>query len=185
MKKRILGILLAGALTAALAGCAGDSNTEGNSADPNVTNQVKPSETPDATSDTMDEATYLEKVQALPDAMAGLTDDMAETMATMSAAASQEDLDALLTPLEELRVHEQPYYDFAAIDNPPEKYAEAHERLANASTQMGDVLDEYVDLMKGILQGTASEEDSQAIVDKMTSATNELAQAGNALTSIQ
>lgn len=173
MKKKVFAILLAGVLTLALAGCAGDSNTESNSTDPNTT------------SDTMDEASYMEKVNALPDAMIDFNDDMSEIMDTMSTATSQEDLDALLAPLEELRAYEQPYYDFAAIENPPEKYAEAHERLANASTQMGDVLDEYIDLMKGILQGTASEEDGQAVADKMTAAADEIAQAGKALTSIQ
>lgn len=182
MKKRVLAILLAGALALALAGCSGSSNGESNSTDPNSTSQAEQSET---TSDTMDEATYMEKVNALPEAITDFSNDMAEIMSTMSTAASQEDLDALLPQLENLRAYEQPYYDFAAIDNPPEKYAEAHERLANACTQMGDVLDEYVDLMKGALEGTASEEDSQAVVDKMTAAADEMAQAGKALTSIQ
>lgn len=127
----------------------------------------------------------MEKVNALPEAMTDFSTDMAEIMSTMSTATSQEDLDALLAPLEELRAYEQPYYDFSAIDNPPEKYAEAHGRLANACTQMGDVLDEYVDLMKGILEGTASEQDGQTIADKMTAAADEMAQAGKALTSIQ
>ena len=117
--------------------------------------------------------------------MTNFSNDMAEIMSTMSTATSQEDLHALLEPLEALRAYEQPYYDFAAIDNPPEKYAEAHERLANACTQMGDVLDEYVDLMQSIMEGTASEEDSQAITDKFTAATDEMAQAGKALTSIE
>ena len=182
MKKRILGILLAGVLTLALAGCAGDSNTESSSTDPNTTSQVEQSEMPDTTSDTMDEASYMEKVNALPDAMIDFSNAMAEIMST---AASQEDLDALLPQLEDLRAYEQPYYDFAAIDNPPEKYAEAHERLANACTQMGDVLDEYVDFMKGILEGTASDEDDQAIRDKIDAAVEEIVQAGKALTSIQ
>ena len=185
MKKRVLGIVLAGVLTLALAGCAGDSKNEGNSTDPNITNQVEQSETPDTASDTMDEASYMEKVNALPEAMTNFSNDMADIMSTMSTATSQEDLDGLLEPLEELRAYEQPYYDFAAIDNPPEKYAEAHVRLANTCTQMGDVLDEYVDLMQGILEGTATEEDSQAVTDKMTAATDEMAQAGKALTSIQ
>ena len=185
MKKRVLGILLVGVLALALAGCSGDSNGESNSTAPNTTSQVEQSETPDTTSDTMDEASYMEKVNALPDAITDFSTDMAEIMSTMSTAASQEDLDALLAPLEELRAYEQPYYDFAAIDNPPEKYAEAHERLANACTQMGDVLDEYVDLMKGVLEGTASEEDGQAIADQMTAAADEIVQAGKALTSIQ
>ena len=185
MKKRVLGILLASVLTLALAGCAGDSNTESNSTDSNTTSQVEQSESSDTTSDTMDEASYMEKVNALPDAMTDFSNDMAEIMSTMSTAASQEDLDALLSQLEDLRAYEQPYYDFAAIDNPPEKYPEAHVRLANTCTQMGDVLDEYVDLMQGILEGTATEEDSQAVTDKMTAATDEMAQAGKALTSIQ
>ena len=185
MKKRVLGILLVGVLALALAGCSGDSNAKSNSTDPNTTSQVEQNETPDTTSDTMDEASYMEKVNALPDATTDFSTDMAEIMSTMSTATSQEDLDALLAPLEELRAYEQPYYDFAAIDNPPEKYAEAHERLANACTQMGDVLDEYVDLMKGVLEGTASEEDGQAIADKMTAAADEIVQAGKALTSIQ
>ena len=128
---------------------------------------------------------YMEKVNALPEAMTDFSNDMAEIMSTMSSAASQEDLDALLAPLEELRAYEQPYYDFAAIDNPPEKYAEAHERLANACTQMGDVLDEYIDFMKGALEGTSNEEDGQAVADKMTEAADEMAQAGKALTSIE
>lgn len=181
MKKRVLGILLTGVLTLALAGCAGDSNGESNSTDPNATSQVEQSEA----ADTMDEASYMEKVNALPEAMTDFSNDMAEIMSTMSTAASQEDLDALMASLEELRAYEQPYYDFAAIDNPPEKYAQAHERLANACTQMGDVLDEYVDFMKGALEGTASEEDGQAVADKMTEAADEMAQAGKALTSIQ
>ena len=185
MKKRVLGILLASVLTLALAGCAGDSNTESNSTDPNTTSQVEQSEASDTTSDTMDEASYMEKVNALPDAITDFSNDMAEIMSTMSTAASQEDPDALLPQLEDLRAYEQPYYDFAAIDNPPEKYAEAHERLANACTQMGDVLDEYVDLMKGAVDGTASEEESQAVSDRMTAAADEMAQAGKALTSIQ
>lgn len=181
MKKSVLGILLAGALALALAGCAGDSNGESSSADPNITSQVEQSEMPD----TMDEAAYMEKVNALPDAITDFSNDMAEIVSAMSTATSQEDLDALLPQLEDLRGYEQPYYDFAAIDNPPEKYAEAHERLANASTQMGDVLDEYVDLMKGAVDGTASEEDGQAVAEKMTVAADELAQAGKALTAIQ
>lgn len=185
MKKRVLGILLVGVLALALAGCSGDRNAKSNSTDPNTTSQVEQNETPDTTSDTMDEASYMENVNALPDAITDFSTDMAEIMSTMSTATSQEDLDALLAPLEELRAYEQPYYDFAAIDNPPEKYAEAHERLANACTQMGDVLDEYVDLMKGVLEGTASEEDGQAIADKMTAAADEIVQAGKALTSIQ
>lgn len=185
MKKRVLGILLASVLALALAGCAGDSNGESNSTEPNTTSQVEQSKAPDTTSDIMDEASYMEKVNALPEAITDFSNDMAEIMATMSTATSQEDLDALLAPLEELRAYEQPYYDFAAIDNPPEKYAEAHERLANACTQMGDVLDEYIDFMEGALEGTASEEDGQAITDKMTAAADEMAQAGNALTSIQ
>lgn len=168
-------------MTLALAGCAGGSNAESNSTASNDTSQVEQSET----SDTMDEASYMEKVNALPDAMTDFSTDMAGIKSTMSTATSQEDLDALLAPLEELRAYEQPYYDFAAIDNPPEKYAEAHERLANACTQMGDILNEYVDLMKGILEGTASEEDGQAIADKITAAADEMVQAGKALTSIQ
>lgn len=184
MKKSVLGILLAGILALALAGCAGDSNGESNAAAPNTTGQAEQSEAADATSDTMEEAAYMEKVNALPEAMTDFSNDMAEIVSAMSTAASQEDLDALLPQLEELRAYEQPYYDFAAIDNPPEKYAQAHERLANACTQMGDVLDEYVDLMKGALEGTASEEDGQAVSDKMTAAADEMAQAGKALTSI-
>lgn len=168
-------------MTLALAGCAGGSNAESNSTASNDTSQVEQSET----SDTMDEASYMEKVNALPDAMTDFSTDMAEIKSTMSIATSQEDLDALLAPLEELHAYEQPYYDFAAIDNPPEKYAEAHERLANACTQMGDILNEYVDLMKGILEGTASEEDGQAIADKITAAADEMVQADKALTSIQ
>ncbi len=189
MKKRVMGILLAGVLTLSLAGCAGDSNTESSSTVPNTTSQVQQSEASntasDAASDTIDEASYMEKVNALPDAMTDFSNDLAEIMSTMSTATSQEDLDALLTALEELRAYEQPFYDFAAIDNPPEKYAEAHERLANACTQMGDVLDEYVDLVNGILEGTASEEDGQAIADKLDAATDEMVQAGKALTSIE
>ena len=76
-------------------------------------------------------------------------------MSQISTATSQEDLDTMLVQLEDLRSYEQPFYDFAAIDNPPEKYAEAHVRLADACTQMGDVLDEYVDFMKGALEGTS------------------------------
>lgn len=182
MKKRVVEILLAGVLTLALAGCAGDSNTESNSTDPNPTSQGEQSE---PASDVMDEASYLEQAYALPDAMTDFSEDMAEIMATMTTATSQEDLDALLEPLEELRAYEQPYYDFAAIDNPPEKYTQAHKRLANACTQMGDVLDEYVDLMKGIMEGTVSEEDGQAIADKLTAAADEMAQAGKALSSIE
>lgn len=184
MKKSVLGILLAAVLALVLAGCAGGSNGESNSADPNITSQAEQSETPNTASDTMDEAIYMEKVNALPEAITDFGNDMAEIMSTMSTAASQEDLDALLPQLEDLRTYEQPYYDFAAIDNPPEKYAEAHGRLANACTQMGDVLDEYVDFMKDALEGTASEEDGQAVAEKMTAATDEMAQAGKALTSI-
>lgn len=102
MKKRVLGILLASVLTLALAGCAGDSNTESNSTDPNTTSQVEQSEASDTTSDTMDEASYMEKVNALPDAITDFSNDMAEIMSTMSTAASQEDLDALLPQLEDL-----------------------------------------------------------------------------------
>ena len=185
MKKRVLGILLAGALTLSLAGCGGDNKTESNSTEPNATGQLEQSETPNAESDTMDEASYMEKVNALHEAVTNFSNDMAEIMSTMSTATSQEDLHALLEPLEALRAYEQPYYDFAAIDNPPEKYAEAHERLANACTQMGDVLDEYIDFMKGALEGTSSEEDGQAVSDKMTAAADELVQAGKAVTSIQ
>lgn len=50
---------------------------------------------------------------------------------------------------------------------------------------MGDVLNEYVDFMKGISEGTTSEEDGQAIADKMTAAADEMAQTGKALTFIQ
>lgn len=50
---------------------------------------------------------------------------------------------------------------------------------------MGDVLDEYIDFMKGALEGTSSEEDGQAVADKMTEAADEMAQAGKALTSIE
>ena len=77
MKKRVLGILLASVLTLALAGCAGDSNTESNSTAPNTTSQVEQSEASDTTSDTMDEASYMEKVNALPDAMTNFSNDMA------------------------------------------------------------------------------------------------------------
>ena len=181
MKKRVLGILLASVLTLALAGCAGDSNTESNSTDSNTTSQVEQSESSDTTSDTMDEASYMEKVNALPDAATDFSNAMGEFMST----ADQQDLDTLLAQLEDLRSYEQPLYDFAAIDNPPEKYAEAHERLANSCTQMGDVLDEYVDFMKGVFEGTVSQDDSQALVDKMTEASNEVAQAGQALTAIE
>ena len=106
-------------------------------------------------------------------------------MGEFMSTADQQDLDTLLAQLEDLRSYEQPLYDFAAIDNPPEKYAEAHERLANSCTQMGDVLDEYVDFMKGVFEGTVSQDDSQALVDKMTEASNEVAQAGQALTAIE
>lgn len=173
MKKRILGILLAGVLTFALAGCAGNSDNESNSTDPNVEQSEA--------SNTMDEASYMEKVNALPEAATDFSNAMGEFMST----ADQQDLDTLLAQLEDLRSYEQPLYDFAAIDNPPEKYAEAHERLANSCTQMGDVLDEYVDFMKGVFEGTVSQDDSQALVDKMTEASNEVAQAGQALTSIE
>lgn len=183
MKKRVLGLLLAGVLALALVGCSGGGG-ESSSAGSNPTSQGSQSEASDPTPDTMDEAAYMEIVNALPDAITDFSNDMAEIMSTMSTAASQEDLDALMGPLEDLRAYEQPYYDFAAIDNPPEKYAQAHGRLANACTQMGDVLDEYVDLMKGVLDGTATEEDSQAVTDKMTAAADEMAQAGKALTSI-
>ena len=118
MKKRVLGILLASVLTLALAGCAGDSNTESNSTDPNTTSQVEQSEASDTTSDTMDEASYMEKVNALPDAITDFSNDMAEIMSTMSTAASQEDLDALLPQLEDLRAYEQPYLAMSlAIEN--------------------------------------------------------------------
>lgn len=185
MKKRVLGILLAGVLTLALAGCTGNSDTESNSTAPNTTSQVEQSEASDTTSDTMDEASYLDKVNALPGAATDFSNAMGEFMSQISTATSQEDLDTMLVQLEDLRSYEQPFYDFAAIDNPPEKYAEAHVRLADACTQMGDVLDEYVDLMQSIMEGTASEEDSQAITDKFTAATDEMAQAGKALTSIE
>lgn len=181
MKKRVLGILLAGILALALAGCAGGGNGESNSAAPGATSQGAQSET---ASDVMDEASYMEKVNALPDAIVDFSNDMAEIMATMSTATSQEDLDALMGPLEDLRAYEQPYYNFAAIDNPPEKYADAHGRLADSCTQMGDVLDEYIDLMQGAFNGTASEEASQAVADKLTAVADEMVQAGKALTSI-
>lgn len=45
---------------------------------------------------------------------------------------------------------------------------------------MGNVLNEYADLMKGILEGAASEED-EAIADKMTAAADEMAQAGKSM----
>lgn len=181
MKKRVLAILLTGVLTLALVGCAGNSNTESNSTDSNTTSQTEEKET----SDTMEEAAYLEEANALPDAVTDFSSALGEVVTQMATAGSQEDLDALLVSLEELRAYEQSFYDFAAIENPPEKYAEAHTRLADACTQVGDVLNDYIDLMKGILEGTASEEDAQAIVTQLEAAANEIAEAGKALNSIE
>lgn len=185
MKKRVLTMLLTGILTLALAVCVGDSNMESKSTASNTTSQGEQGETPDTASDTMDETAYMEKVDALPDAINDFGNDMAEIMATIYTATTQEDLDALLEPMEDLRVYVQPFIDFAVIDNPPEKYADTHRRLADACTQMSEVLNEYVDLMKGILEGTASDEDAQTVADKLSVVAEEIVQAGKAVSSIK
>lgn len=180
MKKKVLGILSAGVLALSLAGCGGDDSAASTSAAVTAASQAEESEA----SDTMEEAAYLEAVHALPGASTDFSNAMREVMSAMSTAASQEDFEALKTQLEELRSYSQPFYDFAAIDNPPLKYAEAHATLANSCTQMGDVLNSYIDFMQGALEGTASQEDGQAIADQLMQVTEELVQAGKALDAV-
>lgn len=192
MKKRVMGILLAGVLTLSLAGCAGDSNTESSSTVSHTISQAQQSEasntasdvTSDITSDasdTMDEASYMEKYHALGDA----TIDFSSAVEAIVDTASAQDLDTVLAKLEEQRAYKQIFYDFAAIDNPPEKYAEIHKRMANACTKMGDVLDEFVDVIKGLFEGTVDSDDYQVVADKLFEVVDEIVQVAEELEAME
>ena len=96
------------------------------------------------------------------------------------------DEDSLREGVKAMRSMAEPLRDLAAIDNPPEEYAEAHEKVSAGCTQFADALDSMCDSTEALLDGDMSaDEYNTALTDAITGLTEGSIQITDGLDMIQ
>ena len=107
-----------------------------------------------------------------------LNADVGSAMSSMSVLSATDEA-SFQEGIDPIRTMVTPFREFAAIDNPPEAWAEAHSKIAEGCNGFADSLEGLCDSAEGMLNGEVTTEDySNAVMDY----TNGLTEAATLLT---
>lgn len=153
MKQRLIPLLALLCLLLSLTACGGDTPP----ADDTGSQAAAP----------MTEEDYQSQVDAL-------SADINTSMSAMSALSTTDE-ESFREGIENVRAMAESFRTFAAINNPPEAWAEAHAKIAEGCTGFADSLDGLCDSAEQMLDGTMSTDDYNNAVAEHTTGLSEAA----------
>lgn len=159
---RLLCLLLAALMALSLAACGNNDGASGSQ------NSSAPSSTPAA----LTEDEYIAEIDALNDASTEVATTTSEAISDLASG----DPDAMQAGVDKIRAIIPPFEEFAAIDNPPAEYAEAHAKLSEGCQVFSDAMNAFCDDLDALVAG--EDVDVEAAT---TEYTNQLTEAGNLL----
>lgn len=74
-------------------------------------------------------------------------------MTTVDTASASGDLESMRGAVEEIRATIVPFQEFAAIDNPPAEYAEAHAKIVEGCSLFASSIDSYCTDLIAVIDG--------------------------------
>ena len=163
-KTRLCALLMAGLLALALTACSGNGNQ--NASTPST------APTPSAPA-TLTEEEYMDELDALNSAASNFVTVTQSAGTTISAASTTGDADAMREAVEEIRGTLTPFQEFAAIDNPPAEYAEAHAKIVEGCNGFVSSIDTYCTALISVIDG--EDVDINAVTEEYTEATTNAA----------
>ena len=161
LKTRLRALLMAGLLALALTACGGD-NGGGQASSPST------APTPSAPATLTAEA-YIAELDTLNSAAGDFVNVTNSAMATISTASATGDTEAMREAVEEIRSSIAPFQEFAAINNPPQEYAEAHAKIVEGCNGFATGIDTYCTALIRVIDG--EDVDLDAITSEYTDAT--------------
>lgn len=160
MKRRLLSLLALFCLVLALTACGGGgSSADGSSA--NGSGSQSKANT------ALTEEEYETEVEEL-------STDISNAMSSMSGLSSTDEA-SLRQGIDTMRTMVEPFRNFAAIQNPPENWADAHAKIADGCNKFADSLEGLCNSAEGMLDGEMSTEDYNSVVMDYTMGLNEAA----------
>ena len=176
MKFRMLSLFMTLCLLCALTACGGGDAASSASSEASQavseTSQAASESSAAAGGEALTEEAYQSQVEAL-------SADISEAMTAMTALSAATDEDSMRAGVESVRAMAQAFRDFAALENPPEGWAEAHAKVVEGCTLFADALEGMCDNAIGVLDGTV---DEAAYTEAVTGFTTDLTDAAALLT---
>ncbi len=176
MKFRMLSLFMTLCLLCALTACGGGDAASNASSEASQavseTSQAASESSAAAGGEALTEEAYQSQVEAL-------SADISEAMTAMTALSAATDEDSMRAGVESVRAMAQAFRDFAALENPPEGWAEAHAKVVEGCTLFADALEGMCDNAIGVLDGTV---DEAAYTEAVTGFTTDLTDAAALLT---
>lgn len=166
LKTRLCALLTAGLMALALTAC---SNSGGNQA-----SNPSTAPTPSAPA-TLTEEEYIAELDALNDAAGTFVSVTSAAGVTINTASSTGDVEAMRGAVEDIRATITPFQEFAAIDNPPAEYAEAHAKIVEGCDGFATSIDSYCTALISLIDG--EDVDIDAISAEYTESTTAAATA--------
>ena len=166
LKTRLCALLTAGLMALALTAC---SNSGGNQA-----SNPSTAPTPSAPA-TLTEEDYIAELDALNDAAGTFVSVTSAAGVTINTASSTGDVEAMRGAVEDIRATITPFQEFAAIDNPPAEYAEAHAKIVEGCDGFATSIDSYCTALISLIDG--EDVDIDAISAEYTESTTAAATA--------
>ena len=171
MKFRMLSLFMTLCLLCALTACGGGDAASNASSEASQavseTSQAASESSAAAGGEALTEEAYQSQVEAL-------SADISEAMTAMTALSAATDEDSMRAGVESVRAMAQAFRDFAALENPPEGWAEAHAKVVEGCTLFADALEGMCDNAIGVLDGTV---DEAAYTEAVTGFTTDLTDA--------
>ena len=168
LSRRLLCLLLAALMALSLAACGnGSSDDDGasDSQDPATSGSVE------TTTLTADE--YIAEIESLNDVSTEVSTATSEALNDLASG----DPATMQAGVDKVRAITPYFADFAAIDNPPAEYAEAHAKLSEGCQAFADAMNAFCDDLDALIAG-----EDVDIETASAEYTNQLAEAGNLIT---
>lgn len=165
-KTRLCALLMAGVLALALTACSNSGSGNQGASAPST------APTPSAPA-TLTEDEYMAELDNLNSAASDFVSVTQSAGASISVASSTGDADAMREAVEEIRGTLAPFEEFAAIDNPPAEYAEAHAKIVEGCNGFVSSIDSYCTALIKVLDG--EDVDINAATEEYTEATTNAA----------
>lgn len=145
LKTRLCALLMAGLLALALSACT-SGNDGGQASNPST------APTPSAPA-TLTEEEYIAELDALSNAASDFVSVTSSASTTIGTASATGDTEAMRGAVEEIRATITPFQEFAAIDNPPAEYAEAHAKIVEGCDGFATSIDSYCTALISLIDG--------------------------------
>ena len=102
---------------------------------------------------TLTEEEYIAELDALNDAAGTFVSVTSAAGVTINTASSTGDVEAMRGAVEDIRATITPFQEFAAIDNPPAEYAEAHAKIVEGCDGFATSIDSYCTALISLIDG--------------------------------